>query len=149
VNVTFHIKEMKETVEKMGGKCVEAHVSTSAEVMQAAQSLVDRVDAIHITSDNTSVSAFESIVKVCNEMKIPLFGGDVDSVPRGAIAANGLDYFKVGYTAGKKAAMILKGKKPGKVEAGLAAGYSLWVSQQEKRKGSGSQTTRKIASTAR
>ena len=128
VNVTFHIKEMKETVEKMGGKLVEAHVSTSAEVMQAAQSLIGRVDAIHITSDNTSVSAFESIVKVCNENKIPLFVGDVDSVPRGAIAAYGLDYFKVGHTAGKKAAMILKGKKPGEVEAGLAAGYSLWVS---------------------
>ena len=45
VNVTFHIKEMKEAVEKMGGKLIEAHVSTSAEVMQAAQSLVGRVDA--------------------------------------------------------------------------------------------------------
>ncbi len=130
VNVTFHIKEMKEAVEKLGGKLIEAHVSTSAEVMQAAQSLVGRVDAIHITSDNTSVSAFESIVKVCNENKIPLFVGDRDSVPRGAIAAYGLDYFKVGYTAGKKAAMILKGEKPGKVPAGLAAGYSLWINEK-------------------
>jgi putative ABC transport system substrate-binding protein len=130
VNVTFHIKEMKETIEKMGGKLIEAHISTSAEVMQAAQSLVGRVDAIHITSDNTAVSAFESIVKVCDENKIPLFVGDVDSVPRGAIAAYGLDYFKVGYTAGKKAALILKGKKPGEVPAGLAAGYSLWINEQ-------------------
>jgi putative ABC transport system substrate-binding protein len=130
VNVTFHIKEMKEAVEKLGGKLIEAHVSTSAEVMQAAQSLVGRVDAIHITSDNTSVSAFESIVKVCNENKIPLFVGDRDSVPRGAIAAYGLDYFKVGYTAGKKAALILKGENPGKVPAGLAAGYSLWINEK-------------------
>jgi putative ABC transport system substrate-binding protein len=66
-------------------------------------------------------------VKVCNENKIPLFVGDRDSVPRGAIAAYGLDYYKVGYTAGKKAAAILKGEKPGTVPAGLAAGYSLWV----------------------
>jgi putative ABC transport system substrate-binding protein len=130
VNVTFHIKEMKAAIEKMGGKLIEAHVSTTAEVMQAAQSLVGRVDAIHITSDNASVSAFESIVKVCNENKIPLFVGDVDSVPRGAIAAYGLDYFKVGHTAGKKAAMILKGEKPGEVPAGLAAGYSLWINEQ-------------------
>lgn len=130
VNVTFHIKEMKATVEKMGGKLVEAHVSTSAEVMQAAQSLIGRVDAIHITSDNTTVSAFESVVKVCNDNKIPLFVGDVDSVPRGAIVAYGLDYFKIGHTAGKKAAMILKGAKPGEVEAGMAAGFSLWVSMK-------------------
>lgn len=127
VNVTFHIKEMKEAVEKMGGKLVEAHVSTSAEVMQAAQSLVGRVEAIHVSSDNTTVSAFESVVKVCNDNKIPLFVGDTGSVPRGAIAAYGLDYYLIGYTAGKKAARILKGEKPGEVPAGIADGYSLWI----------------------
>lgn len=127
INVTFHIKEMKETLEGMGVKLIEAHISSSSEVMQAAQSLVGRVDAIHITSDNTAVSAFEALVKVCNENNIPLFAGDRDSVPRGAIAAYGLDYFLVGYTAGKMAARILKGEDPGNVPAGMAAGYSLWV----------------------
>jgi len=128
VNVTFHVKEMKEAIEGMGLKLVEAHISTSAEVMQAAQSLVGRVDAIHITSDNTVVSAFESVVKICNSNNIPLFSGDRDSVPRGAIAAYGPDYFLVGYTAGKKAARILKGENPGNIPAGLASEYSLWVS---------------------
>jgi len=128
VNVTFHIKEMKKAVESLGCELVEAHVSNSSEVMQAAQSLVGRVQAIHITSDNTVVSAFESVVKVCNANDIALFAGDRDSVPRGAVAVYGLDYFKVGYTAGKKAARILKGEDPGKIPAGLASGYSLWVS---------------------
>ncbi|UCF85951.1 MAG: ABC transporter substrate-binding protein [Desulfobacteraceae bacterium] len=128
VNVTFHVKEMKEAIEGMGAKLIETHVSTSAEVMQAAQSLVGRVDAIHITSDNTVVSAFESVIKVCNANNIPLFAGDRDSVPRGVIAAYGPDYFLVGYTAGKKAARILKGENPGDIPAGLASEYSLWVS---------------------
>ena len=128
VNVTFHIKEMKAAIEEMGCELVEAHVSTSSELMQAIQSLVGRVDAIHITSDNTAVSGFETIVKICNENDIPLFAGDVDSVPRGAIAAFGPDYFLIGYTAGKKAARILKGEDPGKVPAGLAMGYSLCLS---------------------
>ena len=128
VNVTFHVKEMKEAIEGMGAELIETHVSSSAEVMQAAQSLVGRVDAIHITSDNTVVSAFESVVKVCNTNNIPLFAGDRDSVPRGVIAAYGPDYFLVGYTAGKKAARILKGENPGDIPAGLASEYSLWVS---------------------
>lgn len=128
VNVTFHIKEMKVAVEKMGGTLIEAHISNSSEVMQAAQSLVGRVDAVHITSDNTAVSAFESITKVCNDNKIPLFAGDRDSTPRGAVAAYGLDYFMIGYSAGQKAARILKGEDPGQIPAGLASGYSLWVS---------------------
>jgi len=112
----------------MGLKLIEAHISSSAEVMQAAQSLVGRVDAIHITSDNTVVSAFEAVVKICNANNIPLFTGDRDSVPRGAVAAYGPDYFMVGYTAGKKAARILKGENPGNIPAGLASGYSLWIS---------------------
>lgn len=131
--VTLLIQEMRQTVERMGGRLVEARASAGAEVMRAAQSLVGRVEAIHISSDKTSLSAFESIVKVCNESKTPLFAGDVDSVLRGAVAAYGLDYFKVGRTAGRKAAMILRGARPGEVEAGLAEGYSLWVSKQNAR----------------
>ncbi|HOP48657.1 MAG TPA: ABC transporter substrate-binding protein [Desulfobacteraceae bacterium] len=128
INTIPHIEEMKKAIEDMGGKLIEAHVSATSEVMQAAQSLVGRVDAIHITSDNTCVSAFESIAKVCNDNDIALFAGDRDSTPRGAVAAYGPDYFLVGYTAGKQAARILKGEKPGDIPAGLASDYSLWVS---------------------
>ncbi|MBW2589550.1 MAG: ABC transporter substrate-binding protein, partial [Deltaproteobacteria bacterium] len=128
INTMPHIKEMKKAIGDMGGKLIKAHASSSAEVMQAAQSLVGRVDAIHITSDNTCVSAFESIVKVCNTNNIALFAGDRDSTPRGAVAAYGPDYFFLGYTAGIKAARILKGEKPGHIPAGLASEYSLWVS---------------------
>jgi len=99
--------------------------------MQAAQSLAGKgVQAINITSDNTAVSAFEAIVKVCNEKKIALFAGDVDSVPRGAIAAYGLDYFLIGESAGKKAARILKGEKPGNIPWGPAEKFSLVVSEK-------------------
>jgi putative ABC transport system substrate-binding protein len=102
-------------------------------VKNAAQSLADKVDAIHITSDNTTVSVFETIATVCNHKNIPLFAGDRDSVPRGAIAAYGLDYFMVGYSAGKIAARILNDEKPGDIPAGIATGYSLWVSLKNAR----------------
>ncbi|MDX2448261.1 MAG: ABC transporter substrate binding protein, partial [Desulfobacterales bacterium] len=52
---------------------------------------------------------------------------------RGAVAAYGLDYFMIGYTAGKKAALILKGEDPGQIPAGLASGYSLWISLKHAR----------------
>lgn len=130
-NSMVHIKEMREAAKKLGVELIEATISTSAETMQAAQSLAGKgVQAINITSDNTAVSAFEAIVKVCNEKKIPLFAGDVDSVPRGAIAAYGLDYFLIGESAGKKAVQILKGKKPGDIPWGPAEKFSLVVSEK-------------------
>lgn len=129
-NSLVHIKEMKESAKKLGVELIEAAISSSAETMQAAQSLAGKVQAINITSDNTAVSSFEAIVKVCNEKKIPLFAGDVGSVPRGAIAAYGLDYFLIGLSAGAKAANILEGKKPGDIPWGPAEMFSLVVSEK-------------------
>lgn len=129
-NSLVHIREMREAAKKLGVELIEATISNSAETLQAAQSLAGKVDAINITSDNTAVSAFEAIVKTCNEKKIPLFAGDVDSVPRGAVAAYGLDYFLIGESAGKKAAEILKGKKPGDIPWGPAEKFSLVISEK-------------------
>ncbi len=129
-NSMVHIREMREAAKKLGVELVEATISTSAETLQAIQSLAGKVQAINITSDNTAVSAFEAIVKVCNEKKIPLFAGDVDSVSRGAIAAYGLDYFLIGESAGKKAVRILKGEKPGDIPWGPAEKFSLVISEK-------------------
>lgn len=119
-NSAKSISWVKDAMKKYGLELIEVTISTSAEVHIAVQSLVGRVDAIFIASDNTVVSAFESLVKVCNDKNIPLFGGGTESVPRGAIAALGFDYFDVGYTAGLKAAQILKGeKKAGDIPSSL------------------------------
>jgi putative ABC transport system substrate-binding protein len=129
-NSVIHISMMRESAKKLGLTLVEANVSNSKEVAQAAASLAGRVDAIAITSDNTAVAGFEAIVKVCNEKKIPLFAGDVDSVARGAVAAYGLDYYLVGYSAGKKAGLILKGVKPGDVPWGPVEKFSLVINEK-------------------
>lgn len=126
-NSIIHIKAMREAAKKLGVELVEATISNSKEVAQAASSLAGKVNAIAITSDNTAVTDFEAIVKVCNEKKIPLFAGDVDSVSRGAIVAYGLDYKLVGYSAGKKAALILKGVKPGDIPWGPVEKFSLVI----------------------
>jgi len=118
----------KAAMKKYGLEYIEITVSTSAEVHMAAQSLANRVDAVFIISDNTVVSAFESLVKVCNDKNIPLFGGGVESVPRGSIAALGFDYFQVGYTAGLKAVDILKGgKNPGDISSSLTKKLKLVI----------------------
>jgi putative tryptophan/tyrosine transport system substrate-binding protein len=129
-NSLVHIKEMRESAKRLGVELIETTVSSSAEVMQAAQSLAGKVKAINITSDNTAVSAFEAIVKVCNERKIPLFAGDVASVPRGAIVAYGLDYELIGESAGRKAVRILKGENAGDIPWGQAEKFSLHVSEK-------------------
>lgn len=127
-NSVVNINKAKAALAKLGLKLVEVTVSNSNEVYTAAQSLVGRVDAVYITSDNTVVSALGSVGKVADQNKIPLFAGDVDSVPNGASVALGFNYFQVGYSAGKKAVQILKGAKAGDLPSGYAEKLSLHVS---------------------
>ncbi len=128
-NSRAHIKEMRKSAKKLGVELIEAKISIRGETMQAAQSLSGKVQAIHLTHDHTVASAFKVIVKVCNEKKIPLFTGDIYSVPRGAIAAYGLDYFLVGHSAGKKAVQILRGEKPGNIHWGPAGECLLVINE--------------------
>ncbi len=102
-------KEEKIKAEAMGLKVVQATAASSAEVQQAAQSLVGRVDAISVLTDNTVVSALESVVKVAKDNKIPLIAGDTDTVKRGAVAAYAFNYEDLGKQAGDMAAKILNG----------------------------------------
>ncbi len=110
-NSVVQVKNVKQLLEKKDCKLVEVSVSTSAEVKQAAESLVGRVDAIYIPTDNTVVSALDSVISVANSKKIPLFVGELDSMKKGAVAASGFNYYDIGYQSGEMAADILTGKK--------------------------------------
>ncbi len=109
-NSVAQVDIVKEAMDGTGMKAVEKSVSTSAEVKQAAEALVGKVDVIYIVTDNTVVSALESVISVANDKDIPLFAGEFDSVSRGAFAAYGFDYKDIGYEAGQMAAKILKGE---------------------------------------
>jgi putative ABC transport system substrate-binding protein len=111
----IYVKEMRQAAKKLKVELIEVNISQSDETLPAARFLVGKVQTIYITYDHIALSSFEPIVKVCNEKKIPLFGGDLKCVTLGAMAAYGWDYFQIGYAAGKKAVRILKGEKPGDI----------------------------------
>jgi len=117
-NSVVLVKLAKAAWEKMGKEVIEVSVSNSSEVYRAAQSLIGRADAVYVTTDNTVISALPSVAKVCKSNKIALFAGDVDSINKGGLAALGFNYYQVGYSAGKKAVQVLKGKKPGAIASG-------------------------------
>ena len=91
----------------------EVTAAKSADVLPAAQSLVGKVDAIYVPTDNTVVTALEAIVQIGAQNRLPVYAGDTDSVPRGAIAALGFNYFDVGRQTGRMVVRVLKGEKPG------------------------------------
>jgi putative ABC transport system substrate-binding protein len=106
---------IKQEAPARGLSVVEAPATKSSEVLGAAQSLIGKVDAIYVPTDNTIVSALEAVVKVGIDNKVPVFAGDTDSVPRGAVAAVGFNNYDIGRQTGKMVVRILKGEKPGDI----------------------------------
>ncbi|BHH85065.1 ABC transporter substrate-binding protein [Desulforhopalus sp. 52FAK] len=113
VNSVSNVKRLKAAAKERNITIVDGPVTNSADVFQATQSLVGKVDAIYVPTDNTVVSAFEAVVKICERTQLPLFAADTDSVKRGAIAALGFDYYLHGKQTGAMARKLLAGAKPG------------------------------------
>ncbi len=104
--------------EKRGIKWVVVTVTSSAEIKNAAESLVGKVDAIVTPQDNTVASAYDALIKVARDAKIPWFSLDVLAVERGAIAAVAQHQYQNGVDWAKKVAIpVLLGKDPGTITA--------------------------------
>ena len=106
------IEITKEVCAKQGIKLLEKTVKDRDGVALAAQSLIGKCDAVYVPADNTVVSVMEEVARICGKNRVPLFAGDVDSIPRGAIATLAIDYYSMGRQTGRMAERILKGGQP-------------------------------------
>ena len=120
----------KAATEKFGGEFVSAAISNSSEVKMAAQSIIDRVDAIYAATDNAVVSAIASIDDVTTKAKKPLFSADPSPIAGlNAMIAWGFDYYNIGVETGKVIEQILQGTEAGSIGTVYItdpAKYELW-----------------------
>ncbi|TZE82888.1 ABC transporter substrate-binding protein [Calorimonas adulescens] len=129
INSVVQVDMAKKAAPALGLNLVEATVSTSGEVSQAAQSLVGRVDAIYIPTDNTIASSIQAVAKVANANKIPVIASEEGMVSGGALITKGINYYNLGVDAGKIAAEILNGKKPADIPVMLPQNMDIVVNK--------------------
>jgi putative ABC transport system substrate-binding protein len=104
---------VEEACRKNGIRLVTQSINTSADIRQAAQAIVGRVDGIYLTTDNTVFSAVSAIIQVFGDAKKPIFAGDVTGIKDGGcVIGSGFNYYKAGLATGYMIADILAGKKP-------------------------------------
>ena len=115
VNSVVQVEIARKAAAELGLRLVEATAANSSEVLQAAQSLQGRVDAIYVPTDNTVVSALESVVVVAERARLPLIAGEADSVAKGALATIGIDYYQLGRQTADIAHRVLQGENPAEI----------------------------------
>jgi putative ABC transport system substrate-binding protein len=101
---------------KFGIETVDSAAMGLNNVPAAGQALVGKVDAIYVPNDTTVYAVFESLVKVAQDGKVPLFSSERRSVERGAVATVGLDFRRMGLETAGMVDKVLKGAKPGDLD---------------------------------
>ncbi len=113
-NSTTFARLSRAEAERRGLAWQEVAVAGSAEVRTAAESLVGRVDVLLLGQDNTVASAFDAVVKVARDNRLPLFSFDATAVEHGAIASFGQNQYQTGFDWAKELAVpVLQGHDPG------------------------------------
>lgn len=128
VNSTIVLNQLKTDLGKQNIELVAAPAQRTTDVLTAARSLNGKVQLIYTSLDNNIVSSFESMYKAGNEMKIPLLASNTETVPRGAVAALGVNYHNIGIESGKIIAKILKGEQAGTIAPQKMSQFDLHIS---------------------
>ena len=124
-------KMAADACKKLGVELVSAAVANTSEVMSATQSIVKRVGAMYIATDNTVISALPSVDDVCAKAGVPLMSADPSGVEGlDFLVAWGFDYYKIGLATGRIIEDILKnGKNPGTISTVFLtdpADFEMW-----------------------
>ena len=128
-NSAVQVRLAEEAAPELGLTIEKRAVTNTSEVAQAAGSL--NVDAIYVPTDNTVVSALESVIAVAQEKHLPVVAGEADSVAKGAMATYGIDYEKLGEQTGEMAVKILKdGADPASMPVEAQTEFELVVNEE-------------------
>ncbi len=118
----------EEAAGNYGFEIVTTGVTSLSEVPLAAADMVKKVDCITNLTDNTVVTALQSVLEEAGKANIPVFGSEVEQVKAGCVASMGLEYFELGRQTGKMAAMVLRGEaKASEMEYEIITEPSLYV----------------------
>ena len=125
------MEQAQAACDELGIELVPVAVANSSEVRMALQSIIDRVDAVYIATDNNVISAIATIDDVCNDAGVPLFSADPSGIDGlECMIAWGFNYHSIGVATGRLIEdIVVNGANPG--EQGTVfltdpADFELW-----------------------
>lgn len=111
-NSQIQVNKAKSIAKNYGLEIVESGITSTNDIPQTLGILLKKVDVLYTPTDNMIASSISIIISKCMQDKIPLISGEDSPVKQGALATEGIDYYKLGYETGLMAVDVLNGKKP-------------------------------------
>lgn len=118
-NSEVQVEEAEKLLKKAGYTVAIKGISSTNDVQDATSSLMEKVDAVFVPTDNTLASTMTMIGELSLKYKVPVIGGSTDMVDEGGLLTYGTNYKELGRQTALLAVKVLKGQKP----SDLAAEY--------------------------
>lgn len=112
VNSEVQVEKAKEVGAGLQLEVLTKGVTSTNEVAQALDSILDGIDVLYVPTDNIMASSIPLVASKCLERKIPVIGAESAHVEGGALATEGINYYKLGYETGLMAVEVVEGKNP-------------------------------------
>ena len=111
-NSEIQVNMAKKQGSKMNLEIIAMGISSSNDISQSLASLLPKIDVLYTPTDNLVASSMPLISSKSIEKGIPIIGAEKAHVDAGALATEGIDYYKLGFQTGLMAVDIINGKKP-------------------------------------
>ena len=111
-NSEIQVEMANKLADEYGVEIVSSGITSTNEVPQVLDSLKGKIDVLYIPTDNLVASSMALISQKCMENNIPIIGSEKAHVEGGALATEGIDYYKLGFQTGLMAFEVLNGSKP-------------------------------------
>lgn len=109
INSVTTAENAKKYLDSKGLSYVEAVVTNSSEVQQAAQTLAEKADAIFVPNDSMIQAAMPQVAEVARDAKIPVYGSSAVMVNSGAFATVAISDTEIGAISADMAIQYLNG----------------------------------------
>ncbi|MBL0421085.1 ABC transporter substrate-binding protein [Ramlibacter sp. AW1] len=125
------LRAMEAAANKHQVELVKVGVDNANDIPARVQSFQGRVDALMVPASSLLIPAAPAIASVANRMKLPTFSPNLTNVAaHHFLGAMTVEYTRLGTTAGKIAADILRGKSPADIPVAIptAADHEMKIS---------------------
>ncbi|TCO71041.1 ABC transporter substrate-binding protein [Marinisporobacter balticus] len=112
INSEIQITRAKKIASEFGLEIITTGVTNVNEVPQVLNELIGKIDVLYTPTDNLVASSMPLIAAECMEKQIPVIGAEKAHIEGGALATEGIDYYKLGFQTGLTAVKVINGKNP-------------------------------------
>ncbi len=108
-NSEYQVNLAKEQLKSMGIEAVDFTVSSSNEIQQVVESMVNKVDAVYAPTDNMIAAGMVTVSMITNSAKLPMIVAEPSMVKNGGLGTYGLNYYNLGKQTAAMAVKVLTG----------------------------------------